>query len=441
MRAHPSSRQVHSPRADRSDQPLLAPDQVLAVSAARPRHARRVSRARRRRRDRRRARRSRSTTRRPARPRRDPGLHHQRATARIASRTHYRARGALRRARRTARHVAARGGGGARRRDLSRPGRADVSAVSARLPRRPAARRLPLDVGPHAGSRCRRSGAISSIGAATSCPTPSSSRAAVRSTATSATRTRSSRAADRSTRSASTTRSPRSHGCPDAISTFSTTICSATRASRAALFDGMRGMNRLFQGAATVDSILRGDLIERAAEAGLRSLFVGFETLTPGNLARSNKRQNLGPRLHGGDRPAARARHHDQRQLRLRHGRRRRGCVPADGGLGDRARHHDGDVPHPDAVSGHEAVRAHGGRRAGSSTRDWDLYDTRHVVYRPARLTPRALEGGLRLGVPRVLSVVVDRAGVAVARHAQAPGEALLLCRGLEEVRAALGRW
>ena len=65
-------------------------------------------------------------------------------------------------------------------------------------------------------------------------------------------------------------------------------------------------MNRLFQGAATVDSILRGDLIERAAEAGLRSLFVGFETLTPGNLARSNKRQNLGrdyaavtERLHG----------------------------------------------------------------------------------------------------------------------------------------------
>ena len=53
-------------------------------------------------------------------------------------------------------------------------------------------------------------------------------------------------------------------------------------------------MNRLFQGAATVDSILRGDLIERAAEAGLRSIFVGFETLSPDNLARSNKRQNLG---------------------------------------------------------------------------------------------------------------------------------------------------
>src|SRR5215813_13111789 len=60
------------------------------------------------------------------------------------------------------------------------------------------------------------------------------------------------------------------------------------------LFIGMRGMNRLFQGAATVDSILRGDLIERAADAGLRSLFVGFETLTPSNLRASGKRQNLG---------------------------------------------------------------------------------------------------------------------------------------------------
>ena len=62
----------------------------------------------------------------------------------------------------------------------------------------------------------------------------------------------------------------------------------------AALFDGMRGMGRLFQGAATVDSILHGDLIEQAAAAGLRSIFVGFETLTPANLVRANKRQNLG---------------------------------------------------------------------------------------------------------------------------------------------------
>ncbi|MDR3253242.1 MAG: radical SAM protein [Tannerella sp.] len=60
-----------------------------------------------------------------------------------------------------------------------------------------------------------------------------------------------------------------------------------------ALFEGMRGMNRVFQSAATVASILDGDLIERAAEAGMRSVFVGFETLSSENLRQSNKVQNL----------------------------------------------------------------------------------------------------------------------------------------------------
>jgi radical SAM superfamily enzyme YgiQ (UPF0313 family) len=61
-----------------------------------------------------------------------------------------------------------------------------------------------------------------------------------------------------------------------------------------ALFEAMKGMNRVFQGASTVDAILRGDLIEKAAEAGLRSVFVGFETLSQSNLQQSNKKQNLG---------------------------------------------------------------------------------------------------------------------------------------------------
>jgi radical SAM superfamily enzyme YgiQ (UPF0313 family) len=61
-----------------------------------------------------------------------------------------------------------------------------------------------------------------------------------------------------------------------------------------ALFEGMKGMNRVFQGASTIDAVLRGDLIERAADAGLRSVFVGFETLSSSNLSQSNKKQNLG---------------------------------------------------------------------------------------------------------------------------------------------------
>ena len=59
------------------------------------------------------------------------------------------------------------------------------------------------------------------------------------------------------------------------------------------LFEGMRGMGRLWQGAGTVESVLRGDLIEKAAGAGLRSLFIGFETLDGANLKDAGKFHNL----------------------------------------------------------------------------------------------------------------------------------------------------
>jgi len=60
-----------------------------------------------------------------------------------------------------------------------------------------------------------------------------------------------------------------------------------------ALFDGMRGMGRLWQAAATVQSVLKPGLLEKAAASGLRSLFVGFETLNPANLREQHKYQNL----------------------------------------------------------------------------------------------------------------------------------------------------
>ncbi|MGE5827729.1 MAG: B12-binding domain-containing radical SAM protein, partial [Micromonosporaceae bacterium] len=61
-----------------------------------------------------------------------------------------------------------------------------------------------------------------------------------------------------------------------------------------ALFDGMAGLGRLWQAAGTVDAVLAPDLLERAVEAGLRSLFVGFETVNGANLAAQRKRQNIG---------------------------------------------------------------------------------------------------------------------------------------------------
>lgn len=160
-----------------------------------------------------------------------------------------------------------------------------------------------------------------------------------------------------------------------------------------ALFAGMKGMRRLFQGAATVDSILRGDLIERAAEAGLRSIFVGFETLTPGNLARSNKRQNLGrdykavtDRLHslgimingsfvfGMD---------DDREDVFR----RTVDWAIEHGITTATFHIQ--TPYPGT-----RLYAHMRREGRMVTSNWDLYDTRHVVYTPAQLKPEALKEG-----------------------------------------------
>ncbi len=160
-----------------------------------------------------------------------------------------------------------------------------------------------------------------------------------------------------------------------------------------ALFEGMRGMNRLFQGAATVDSILRDDLVERAADAGLRSLFVGFETLTPANLASSNKRQNLGR-----DYTAVTRRLHDL-------------GIMINGSFVFGMDDDDEDVfkrtvdwaiaqgittatfhvqtPYPGT-----RLHAQMEQQGRITSRNWDLYDTRHVVYRPLRLTPAALEAG-----------------------------------------------
>src|SRR6266853_1972526 len=161
----------------------------------------------------------------------------------------------------------------------------------------------------------------------------------------------------------------------------------------AALFDGMRGMDRLFQGAATVDSILKGDLIERAAEAGLRSIFVGFETLTPGNLARSNKVQNLGrdykavaDRLHG---------------LGIMiNGSFVFGMDDDDEDVFRRTV--DWAIEHGITTATFHIQTPYPGTRLFARmleqgrivTRNWDLYDTRHVVFQPARLKPEALKTG-----------------------------------------------
>lgn len=191
------------------------------------------------------------------------------------------------------------------------------------------------------------------------------------------------------------------------------------------LFGAMAGMGRLWQGAATVSSVLRGDLVERAADAGLRSLFVGFESISSANLSEHGKTQNLRPIGRG------------------------RGAVPAGpmaaassvgpmaagnqvGPMADYARAvarlrdlgvmvnasfvFGMDDDGPDVFertvewaidAGIETATFHimtpypgtglydrldlSGRLLH---RDWDRYDTRQCVFRPARMTPDQLEQG-----------------------------------------------
>ncbi len=58
------------------------------------------------------------------------------------------------------------------------------------------------------------------------------------------------------------------------------------------LFDGMKGMKRVWQAAGTVASVLRPRLIEKAVDCGLKSLFVGFESVRSDTLAAYNKQHN-----------------------------------------------------------------------------------------------------------------------------------------------------
>ena len=161
-----------------------------------------------------------------------------------------------------------------------------------------------------------------------------------------------------------------------------------------ALFDGMRGMGRLWQAAGTVKAVLAPDLLEKAAACGLRSLFVGFETISQANLREHHKFQNL-------DRDYTAA----IRRLRdlgiMVNGSFVFGMDDDDDesvfartvdwavGQGIETATFHILTPYPGTAL-YQRMAAQG--RLFHS--NWDLYDTRHVVFRPARLPPAALETG-----------------------------------------------
>jgi len=160
-----------------------------------------------------------------------------------------------------------------------------------------------------------------------------------------------------------------------------------------ALFDGMRGMGRLWQAVGTVNSILMPGLLEKAVACGLRSLFVGFETTNAVNLKEQRKFQNL--------------RYDYSTAVRRLHGL----GVMVNGSFVFGMDEDDETVfdrtvdwavsqgietatfhiltPYP-STGLHHRMLAH--KRILHSR--WELYDTRHAVFRPIKLTPQALETG-----------------------------------------------
>jgi radical SAM superfamily enzyme YgiQ (UPF0313 family) len=159
------------------------------------------------------------------------------------------------------------------------------------------------------------------------------------------------------------------------------------------LFWGMRGMRRIWQAAGTIRAALQPGLLDEAARAGLRSLFVGFETLDPYNLAAQHKKHNLRR-----DYEHAIRRMHDlgimvnasfvfgmDRDDETIFDRTVEWAV--EQGIETATFHIL--TPYPGTAL-YRRLHAQG----RIITNDWNMYDTRHAVFQPARIAPDALETG-----------------------------------------------
>ena len=161
----------------------------------------------------------------------------------------------------------------------------------------------------------------------------------------------------------------------------------------AALFDGMKGMGRLWQAAGTLNSVLAPRLLERAVESGLRSLFVGFETLNPANLVEQRKYQNM-------RRDYATAIHRLHDLGVMINGSFVFGMDGDDGSVFERtvewaikqgietATFHI-LTPYPGT-----ALYSRMAAQGRITAHDWNVYDTRHTVFRPAQMSAAELERG-----------------------------------------------
>lgn len=161
-----------------------------------------------------------------------------------------------------------------------------------------------------------------------------------------------------------------------------------------ALFEGMAGMGRLWQAAGTVNAALNSALIRKAARCGLRSLFVGFESLSLDNLKEQRKSQEVKSysesiaRLHDAgvmvNASFVFGMDDDDKDVfsRTVDWAVRNGVETATFHI---------LTPYPDTTL-FRRMWAEG----RITTLDWDRYDTRHAVFTPARMSAQELENGYR---------------------------------------------
>ena len=185
----------------------------------------------------------------------------------------------------------------------------------------------------------------------------------------------------------------------------------------AALFDGMRGMGRLWQAAGTVNAVLAPGLLERAVACRPAQPVRRIRDAQPGEPRGAAEVSEPASRLRRGDSSSARPGRDDQRQLRLRHG-----CATIASvfertvewaiaqGIETATFHIL--TPYPGtALYGRMAAQ---GR---ITVHDWDRYDTRHAVFRPAQMSAEELEQGYWRAYRHFYRVGIDRARRVGARE------------------------
>ena len=209
----------------------------------------------------------------------------------------------------------------------------------------------------------------------------------------------------------------------------------ANRRHARALFDVLRGSGIVWQAAASLDVARDPRYLEEAYEAGCRSLFVGFESLSPENMRGNNKPVNAAT-----DYAEVCRRFHDAGIMINGSFVFGFDCDGPD--VFDRTL--EFTVENKILTASFHVLTPLPGTRAFARLeaegrllhRNWSLYDTYHAVFRPRRMTPEQLEEGYSRAKRQFAAW-----GSILRRSLGLPGasEADRLQRGVDEDRPALG--